>query len=99
MKGKEMTKFFALIVTIAISLGLSGHLKSAVMKMATLAATAQHHQLSFAKFSRALTHCDIGTPEFATKACAKSRRKLNFRGELAPDETTPNKSRRVSERL
>ena len=68
-----MIKFLGLVVTLALSLGLSGHLKGAVMKMAALAVEAQQHQMSYAKFSRALTHCDLGTPEFATKACAESR--------------------------
>ena len=52
--------------------GLSGLLKDTIMKIVVLAAEAKQHQLSYAKFSRALTRCDLGTPEFATKAFAES---------------------------
>jgi hypothetical protein len=55
-------KFFSWSVKIAIIVMATGHGKDAVMAMARLAAHAQlHDQMSYAKFSRALTGAQYQT--------------------------------------
>jgi hypothetical protein len=50
-----MTHFMKWSFGIALGLAVTGHLKSATMKMAAMAVEAQQHQLSYGKFSRMLT--------------------------------------------
>jgi hypothetical protein len=53
-----MNAFIKLAFGIALSLAVTGHLKSATLKMAEMAAEAQKHQLKFNSFSRMLTEPD-----------------------------------------
>jgi len=74
-----MEKFIGFVFMTAIALGSTGRLNPAIMKLASLAANAQQHQLSYGKFSRMLTHCDPGLAESDTKACMEYRRKMTGR--------------------
>jgi hypothetical protein len=67
-----MGKFISMVFTVALGLVATGHLKSATIEMAKLAARAQHHQISYAKLSRLLTHCEYGTA-----TCSENRKKMN----------------------
>ncbi len=71
-----MVKFYGLVLSIALALGASGHLKEATLYIMKSAASAQSHQMSYAKFSRMLTHCGFGTPEYGTQACGFRRVKF-----------------------
>lgn len=50
-----MTSFIKWMVGIALGVAISGHIKSATLKMAQMAVEAQQHQMSYGKFSRMLT--------------------------------------------
>jgi hypothetical protein len=55
-----MTSFIKWSLGVAIGLAMTGHLKSATLKMASMAVEAQKHQLSYVKFSRSLNSDDSG---------------------------------------
>ena len=71
-----MAKFISSVFLFALGLAATGQLKNATLEMARLAAKAQHHQISYLKFSRMLTRCDLGTLEHGTPACVHERPKV-----------------------
>ncbi len=71
-----MEKFFSFSVKVASVLAASGQLKEATLYMVKAAARAQSHQISYAKFSRILTHCNFGTSEHGTRAYGYRRLKF-----------------------
>ena len=89
----DVVKFYGLVISIALALGASGQLKEATLYMMNAASGAQSHQMSYAKFSRMLTHCNFGTPEYGTQACGL--RQVNF-ARLPHDQVLMDRKARSS---
>lgn len=58
-----MISFFKWVLAVTLGLAVTGHLKSATLKMAEMAIEAQKHQISYRKFSRALTAPSLKHPK------------------------------------